>query len=216
MPPAFDKREYWEQRFSSETSFEWLMTSESFVTVLEPYLANLAPDTPILHLGFGTSDLQVHLRKRGFTSITNIDFEPLAVERGQDLERAAFGNVQMTYLVADCTQLHLDRRYDLILDKSTVDAVACGVDAAFPAMMDSVARHLTEDGIWISISYSAYRYDSPSLPLAVEVIAQIPVKKQKPTDPDVFTYCYLLRRRPDAHAAKDHDEHVRAPHASSN
>lgn len=210
MPPAFDKREYWGQRFASEISFEWLVTSETFMTILEPYLAPLAPDTPILQLGFGTSDLQVHLRKIGFTNITNIDYEPLAMDRAQDLERAAFGDVQMTYLVADCTQLHLGRRYGLVLDKSTVDAVACGVDEALPAMMDGVARHLTEDGIWISISYSAYRFDSPSLPLHVELISKIPVEKQKPTDPDVFTYCYLLRRRP-----TQGDEDVRASHASN-
>src|SRR5688572_24615326 len=73
MPPDFEKREYWNRRFASETSFEWLVSPEIMMKTIEPYLEKLAPDAPILHLGFGTSDLQVHLRKAGFTDITNVD-----------------------------------------------------------------------------------------------------------------------------------------------
>ncbi|KAK4442923.1 hypothetical protein QBC34DRAFT_222682 [Podospora aff. communis PSN243] len=196
-PLAFESKAYWHARFSSETSFEWLVPSDVFMSILEPHLQSLTPDSAILQLGFGTSDVHVHLRRRGFTNITNIDYEPLAVKAGEEAEKQAFGDVQTTYLVADALELDLGEKYALVIDKSTADAVACGGEAALVAMAQGVERHLSEQGLWISLSYSAFRFDDPGLPLEVSLFCKVPTPKQRATDPDVFHYCYALRKKSD-------------------
>ncbi|TDZ13429.1 Methyltransferase-like protein 13 [Colletotrichum spinosum] len=193
MPVDFDKQSYWGERFASETSFEWLTESATFMSIVDPYLAPLGDSAPILHLGFGTSDLQNHFRQRGFDNITNVDFEPLAIDRGKLLEKKVFGDVRMRYLVVDVTQLQLPHKYDLVVDKSTVDAVSCGGADRLLSMAEGVRRHLADDGVWISLSYSCCRFDVEELPFEVETIARIPTPKAKPHDPDVYHWCYLMR-----------------------
>ncbi|KAL2022122.1 hypothetical protein VTK56DRAFT_6166 [Thermocarpiscus australiensis] len=193
MPTDFDKKNYWHERFSSETSFEWLTSSATFMGILTPYLTCLPNATRILHLCSGTSDLHNHLRQQGFRNVTNVDYEPLALDRGQQLERNMFGDVQMNYLVADATQLNLSERYRLVLDKSTADSVACGGEDALALMVKGVHRCIDDDGVWISLSYSPSRFEDVQSLFEVEVISKIATPKAKTTDPDIFYYCYLLR-----------------------
>ncbi|KAI1390708.1 uncharacterized protein F4822DRAFT_441991 [Hypoxylon trugodes] len=201
MPADFEKQSYWHERFVSETSFEWLASSEEFMSIIKPYLPALTHhhDNPpkILQLGSGTSDLQNYFRSTGYLDVTNIDYEPLAIERGRQLEEAVFGDVKMKYVVADTTQLGRglshNQSFDMVVDKSTVDAVSCGGQEALLRMASGVRRNLAEGGAWISLSYSSSRFDVDQLPFDVEVIAKIPTPKLKETDPDVYHHCYLLR-----------------------
>ncbi|KAI0848560.1 S-adenosyl-L-methionine-dependent methyltransferase [Daldinia vernicosa] len=201
MPADFEKQSYWHERFSSETSFEWLASSQSFMSIIEPYLSTFShtvENTPrILHLGSGTSDLQNCFRSRGYLDVTNVDYEPLAIERGRQLEQVAFDDVRMKYIVADVTQLACDflqdQKFDIVVDKSTVDAVSCGGTAAFSRMASWVKKYLADSGIWISLSYSSVRFNIEQLPFDVEVIAKTPTPKLKESDPEIYYYCYLLR-----------------------
>ena len=81
MPSDFEKQSYWHARFSHEESFEWLVPSATFTALIEPHLAaaGAAAAARILHLGIGTSDLHIELRRRGFEGVANIDYEPLAL-----------------------------------------------------------------------------------------------------------------------------------------
>lgn len=193
MPADFEKQSYWQKRFASETAFEWLTSSAAFMDVLAPYLQHLPLSSPILHLGSGTSDLHNYLRQHGFTDITNIDYEPRALERGQHLEKSRFGDLRTKYLLADATQLRGEEKYRVVIDKSTADAVACGGDDAMVAMAESIRRSLDGDGFWVSLSFSPWRFEDVHALLEVEVICKIPTPKIMPTDPDVFHYCYLLK-----------------------
>lgn len=226
MPADFDKQEYWHDRFAKETRFEWLATSEEFMRILEAdadfskLLSHQDPSCSwprILHIGFGTSDLQNHLRAAGFGSVLNVDYEPLAVERGRSHEEDRFGDVRMGYAVADATRLDVDlgrvhvatghdtaetwttdrrtqipQKFDLVIDKSTVDAVSCAGEEALLSMCRAVRRCLEPGGFWISLSYSASRFDIEGLPFRCEVIARIPTMKLRETDPDVYHHCYKL------------------------
>lgn len=228
MPTDFDKQSYWDDRFTTETSFEWLIPSPLFVSILEPLLPglDLHPGTStkarikILHIGFGTSDLQTHLRARGFTEVVNIDFSPLAIEHGRALEKRVFGDVVMRYAVMDATRLGESSeallednndeedeeevgKFDLVVDKSTVDAVSCGGEEELVKMAKGVKRVLKrrrrgggrEGGVWISLSYSERRFEVDRVRglFDVEVLERIPTVKRRETDPDVFYWCYLLR-----------------------
>ncbi|GAW18385.1 hypothetical protein ANO14919_078600 [Xylariales sp. No.14919] len=198
MPADFEKQSYWHDRFASETAFEWLAPSATFVSFLEPYLS-VSGDQRILNLGSGTSDLHVHLREKGSEDVTNVDYEPLALGRGREIEKRLCGDVRTKYAVADVTRLRADlpapSAFDLVLDKSTVDAVSCGGEAAFLAMARGVRQCLAPGGLWISLSYSAARFDLEELPFDVHVIGKVPTPKAKVTDPDVYYWCYLLRPR---------------------
>ncbi|KAI1642883.1 S-adenosyl-L-methionine-dependent methyltransferase [Daldinia loculata] len=201
MPPDFEKQSYWHERFSSETSFEWLASSESFMSIIEPYLSTPShtyENAPrILHLGSGTSDLQNCFRSRGYLDVTNVDYEPLAIERGRQLEQVAFGDVRMKYIVADATQLACyfsrDQKFDIVVDKGTADAVSCGGNTALSRMASGVRKYLADNGIWISLSYSSARFHIEQLPFGVEVITKIPLPKLKENDPEIYHHCYLLR-----------------------
>lgn len=194
MPPDFESKEYWHDRFLHETSFEWLIQSRQFISILEPFLARLPSDAKILHLGCGTSDLHNFLRQRGFTSVINLDYEPLAIERSRQKERDLFGDVRMSYVVADATELDPNEmRSALVIDKGTADAIACSGDEAVISLVKAVQNCLKEDGMWISLSYSSLRYDLEQIPLGVEVISKVLTPKRKETDPDIFYYCYLLQ-----------------------
>ncbi|KAL2126710.1 hypothetical protein VTI74DRAFT_368 [Chaetomium olivicolor] len=197
MPADFEKQSYWHDRFQSETSFEWLAPSAAFMDVAGPLFQHLPPSARILHLGSGTSDLHNHLRQRGFLDVTNIDYEPLALDRGQDLERNRFGDVRMKYLVADATRLDLNvkEKYHFAIDKSTADAIACGGAKAVVSMAKAIHRHLADDGFWVSLSYSPSRFEEVQSLFEVEVVGKIPTPKARPTDPNIFHYCYLLRPR---------------------
>lgn len=213
MATDYEKQSYWHDRFASETSFEWLVTSKQFISVIEPQLARLPLSSHILHLGSGTSDLHNHFRSRGLLNVTNLDFEPLAAERGRDLEQNAFGDVRMNYVVADATrlvdepimigshggaagkeeQIVTPAKFDLVVDKSTADAVACGGDSAILKLAKGIKECLSKDGVWISLSFSSDRFEVLELPFHVEVMAKVPTRKVKPTDPDIYHWCFILR-----------------------
>ncbi|KAL6891624.1 hypothetical protein HDV57DRAFT_513990 [Trichoderma longibrachiatum] len=100
MPADFDQQAYWHNRFSTGSSFEWLLDSNGFIAIIKPLLSNLdRTSTRILNIGCGTSELHNHFRRLGFLNVTNVGYEPLALERGQQLERQAFGDTR--FLVAE-------------------------------------------------------------------------------------------------------------------
>ncbi|OIW32039.1 hypothetical protein CONLIGDRAFT_678471 [Coniochaeta ligniaria NRRL 30616] len=193
MPPNFESQSYWHDRYSTEAAFEWLIDSSTFMRILEPFLDRLDHSARLLHLGCGTSDLHNHLRDRGYSNVTNVDYERLALKRGEELEQSNFGDVNLKYVLADATQLQLGERYDLVIDKCTADAISCGAEDAVLRMAQSIRKHLTPGGCWISMSYSSSRFDIAELPFAAEAFATIPVPKERETDPDVFYWCYLLQ-----------------------
>lgn len=213
MAADFEKQSYWHERFSSESSFEWLLSSSDFLSLIDPLLANLDRSSEILHLGSGTSDLHNHLRRRGFRNVTNVDYEPLAAARGQELEKRAFGDVRCRYAVADATRLPEDLaaasydgeeedkdgeaspEFQLAIDKSTCDAISCGGEDALRKMCDSVYQCIRPDGAWIALSFSAERFQLSDLPFDVDVLAKIPTPKARETDPDIFYWCYCMRPR---------------------
>lgn len=195
MPVDYDQQSYWHERFASERAFEWLLTSDQFISIIQPYLDEYGPSAEIRNIGSGTSDLQNHLRVRGFEKVTNVDYEPLAATRGRELEQQAFGDVRMRYAVADATRLQEELEgstYDLVLDKSTVDAISCGGDEQFNNLVHSIRGCIEDDAAWISLSYSAERFKAEDLPFNVDVLAKVPTPKARDTDPDVFFWCYRM------------------------
>ncbi|KAF8513507.1 hypothetical protein JB92DRAFT_3116282 [Gautieria morchelliformis] len=208
----FSSRSYWDNRFASEYAFEWLQPSSTILpTVKAEVQAQHRDDMAMLHLGSGSSDLSNHLRHllfpehnqdgcRNISSsavILNVDFAAAAIETGRRREREEFGDARngignMHWEVVDlldwasfkrsCDE-HCGRQFNLIVEKSCTDALACGADVQLgPFSEDERGIHISRDlysrpfapevavsiylaavtqpgGAWIALSYSAERFD---------------------------------------------------------
>ncbi|BFZ53766.1 hypothetical protein PYCC9005_000797 [Savitreella phatthalungensis] len=188
----FHRKSYWEQRFDREQAFDWLVSSEQIFLSVKHLLQ---PQSRVLHLGSGTSNLHVCLRHDGHLDVRNVDFAQKALDHGRQMELLEFGDVLHHYSQADVTRLPANwtGTVDVVIDKSTADAVSCAGDDAVLAMAREVSRVLSSQGIWICCSYSCSRFDlSDELPFSVMTLKKFQLPKSEPNEPDIFHYCYLL------------------------
>ncbi|KAJ9634667.1 hypothetical protein H2204_006116 [Knufia peltigerae] len=155
-PSDFSSQTYWENRFlARQTPFEWLLGVDDTTGILDPFIRdNVDPEksAAILHIGCGTSDLSWRLRD--YVScpkqVHNVDFSVEAVNIGRRREEELLaarqgrgnsnempvepGQSHMRWTAVDLLSMprvrslldHDSKLYDVIVDKSTSDAVACG------------------------------------------------------------------------------------------
>ncbi|EKM61372.1 uncharacterized protein PHACADRAFT_83084 [Phanerochaete carnosa HHB-10118-sp] len=152
QPPDYESQNYWEHRFKTETHFEWLGDGhDTIVPVLRAHLLSRhkakAMPPLCLHIGAGASTLSDDLLQEYHTVfekafhkpiIFNADFASEVVGRGAQVEQGRGSEV--VWEQADLLQwkdmLTLEekilrtegRRFGLVVDKGTADAIACGKD----------------------------------------------------------------------------------------
>ena len=148
-PPSFGDQEYWDRRFAQEHEFEWLLGFDAIKPTLLDTLQSHDKDyrPELLHIGCGSSSLSTKLASlvRDPEQIHNVDYSSVAIERGRKREvcqlQGAIGSRDLTqtrWSTLDLLSveevlsfsLHQDnnRRYDVIFDKSTSDAISCASD----------------------------------------------------------------------------------------
>ncbi|KAJ0639916.1 putative endothelin-converting enzyme 1 [Helianthus annuus] len=71
---------YWNERFTSEDHYEWLKDYSHFRHLIHQHIK---PDSSVLELGCGNSQLSDELYNDGITNITCIDLSSVAVEKMQ-------------------------------------------------------------------------------------------------------------------------------------
>ena len=155
-PSSFGDREYWDERYAKRPEdFDWLLPAtcmdDAIVRALE---TPKRPEPHVLHLGCGTSTLSYHLRKfvEKPEQIHNVDFSGPAIDMCKKHERELFGVkgsgedsgdfTPMKWSVVDLLDANdianlaarQDRwpPFDVIVDKSTCDAVCCADDVPAP------------------------------------------------------------------------------------
>ncbi|KAI7271857.1 hypothetical protein KC345_g7194 [Hortaea werneckii] len=155
MPPSFAEQAYWDQRFrDNRNAFEWLLPPPDVAQLIGDIIRDASIDSPrILHIGAGTSNLSSHLKSLISDSkdVCNTDFskEAVAVGKALEAEQVQVAGAshekedvnecltlweQSDHLSADDTNqlLHSDgnngRLFNTIVDKSTSDAISCGLD----------------------------------------------------------------------------------------
>ena len=116
----FKEKEYWEQRFAEEDSYEWLL---SFTQIQEFILSRIpSKSSRILIVGCGNSNFSSDLYDVGYHDITNIDFSNVVIEKMalKNSERP-----EMRWVFMDMTELSAfdDGSFDVILDKASMDAL---------------------------------------------------------------------------------------------
>ena len=165
----YGTHEYWEHRFQSEASFEWLLSFAQLRAQLEPllldqYSAGDPAAVRILVVGCGNSPFSADLYDAGFTNIINIDYSATVIAQMQQQHAVTRPNMQ--WRVMDMTDLSTlaAESFDVVMDKAAMDALLTREGdvwhpdpeciAAVSRMCTHVARVLAPSGMLIQVSLS--------------------------------------------------------------
>lgn len=163
---SFSSSEYWNERFRTDrNAFDWLLPETCFDDEVSEALNTSSVSKPeILHIGSGTSMLSFHLKKLvdDATQLHNVDFSNEAIEWGMNKERELDESIEdpNARVCMNWSQVSLlslssvlsvcqPGGYSLIVDKSTSDAIACGLDVEyqmpFPLSVQNETIHQKDD-----------------------------------------------------------------------
>ncbi|KAI0669756.1 hypothetical protein C8Q78DRAFT_1079683 [Trametes maxima] len=216
MPPDYELQTYWNKRFEDEKHFEWLGDGkDTILPHVRAHILGLRPSASparLLHLGAGTSSLSERLRELYLSvygenmregDIVNTDFARNLVERKREAEArriAEKAGKGMQWVCADAlnwSDLEVlarpnDDLFDLVVEKSTSDAISCGEDVSYEdanaglhpdinqylkthqghkitlSPVEILAIHLSSlvrpGGLWVALTFSSDRFPFLSFP----------------------------------------------------
>ncbi|KAL6960919.1 hypothetical protein U1Q18_038685 [Sarracenia purpurea var. burkii] len=107
----------------------------------------------VLDIGTGNGLLLQELAKQGFTDLTGTDYSEGAIDLARSLaDRDGFTNIK--FLVDDVLETKIERAYQLVMDKGTLDAIGLHPDGPIKRIMywDSVSRLVVPGGILVITS----------------------------------------------------------------
>ncbi|XP_068637398.1 uncharacterized protein [Aristolochia californica] len=107
----------------------------------------------VLDIGTGNGVLLQELGKEGFCDMTGTDYSEAAIDLARNLAvRGGFTNIN--FLVDDILETKLERQFQLVVDKGTLDAIGLHPDGTLRRIMywESVSRLLTPGGVLVITS----------------------------------------------------------------
>jgi len=114
--------------------------------------AYMTPESKILMLGCGNSDMSEKMYKAGFEQIVNIDISQQLMDNLRQKQEATMPKMQ--WLMMDATAMSFDSgNFDVIVDKGTLDAVEANKELVFGAIKES-HRTLRSGGLFISVTFN--------------------------------------------------------------
>ncbi|GKY93724.1 endothelin-converting enzyme 2 [Mayamaea pseudoterrestris] len=156
----YNSLHYWEDRFSKEPNYEWLLSYQQLQATLSKYLCK--PSCRILIVGCGNAPFSKDLYDAGYENIVNIDYSSVVVHAMR--QQHAMLRPKMEWLVMDMTNLTFeDASFDVVIDKAAFDAMLAdegdvwkpnhsSIDAGYDACR-SISRVLTPNGgVFLQIS----------------------------------------------------------------
>lgn len=152
--PNYGDPKYWDNRYlqNQGSTFDWLENYES----LKPLMDNLFErHNKILNIGCGNAELTEDMYDDGYTQIWNTDISEIVIDamKARNVNRPG-----MVWEVDDVLDMKYESEsFDVIIDKSTLDAVLCGKQSFMNAaiMLKEVQRVLKPGGIYLAISYGS-------------------------------------------------------------
>nr|XP_022301820.1 EEF1A lysine methyltransferase 2-like [Crassostrea virginica] len=114
-----DVGEIWFGEDSQERVLDWLEDCEAVTN-----------EDPVIDLGCGNGVMLLEMAKRGYSSLTGVDYSEGAIKLARSIaekEQVTHIDYQIADLITeDCTERYtcLTRRYKLVIDKGTYDAVS--------------------------------------------------------------------------------------------
>jgi len=115
----FKSKSYWNNRFSNEDVYDWLV---EFRHVNTQITCHLSLNDKILIVGCGNSSFSYALYQLGYMNIVNIDFSEVVINN----MAKKYGDIapEMQWLVMDMTEMSFERcSFDVIIDKAAMDAL---------------------------------------------------------------------------------------------
>ncbi|CAL9071937.1 unnamed protein product [Musa textilis] len=107
----------------------------------------------VLDIGTGNGLLLQELAKQGFSNLTGTDYSEGAIVLAQNLAtRNGYPNIN--FLVDDVLETKLDRKFQLVMDKGTLDAIGLHPDGPLKRIMywESVSNLVAPGGILVITS----------------------------------------------------------------
>lgn len=107
----------------------------------------------VLDVGTGNGLLLQELAKQGFSDLTGTDYSEGAIDLARNLaERDGFSNIK--FLVDDILETKLDRKFQLVTDKGTLDAIGLHPDGHVKRIMywDTISGLVTSGGLLVITS----------------------------------------------------------------
>ncbi|XP_024029597.1 EEF1A lysine methyltransferase 2 [Morus notabilis] len=107
----------------------------------------------VLDIGTGNGLLLQELAKQGFSDLTGIDYSEGAIDLARKLAQRN-GFVNINFLVDDVLETKLERQFQLVTDKGTLDAIGLHPDGPIKRIMywDAVSRLVARGGILVLTS----------------------------------------------------------------
>lgn len=152
----------WDTHYEqAEGSYEWLCTWDQIRDRILGLCGN-RESTKVLDLGCGTSGLAAGLCESGIPNVTGIDVSPRVIDRMAAVHRSRYP--MLRFATMDATDLSFAAgTFDLVIDKSTSDALACGGDDRVTVLASEAYRVLSPGGVLAVVSFGTPRVRLPAL-----------------------------------------------------
>ena len=198
--PNYGDKKYWEERYDEQngTTFDWLEDYES----IKPIIDNLGikKESHILNIGCGNSEFSEKMYDEGYTHNYNIDICQNVIEFMKTRNKERKG---LHFDVMDASDMaYKDETFDLVIDKSTIDAILCG-DHCFmlvAKMLKEISRVLKTGGYYIIISYGnpetrMVHLERDHLAFEIQIYT---IKRQDDDEQEKTHYVYICKKLPEA------------------
>lgn len=156
---VYKKKEYWDERFATEESYDWLLKFDDLKDSLQPFLK---VDSKILVVGCGNSTFSPDLYDAGFHNIVNIDYSDVVIENMRSKHSET--RPEMQWVKMDMCNLTFENgSFDVVIDKAAMDALMVDEGDVWDPQQEtissvhdmclSVSRVLSPDGLFLMISF---------------------------------------------------------------
>ena len=198
--PNYGDKKYWEERYDEQngTTFDWLEDYES----IKPIIDNLGikKESRILKLGCSNNEFSEKMFDEVYTHNYNIDICQNVIEFMKTRNKDRKG---LHFDVMDASDMaYKDETFDLVIDKSTIDAILCG-DHCFmlvAKMLKEISRVLKTGGYYIIISYGnpetrMVHLERDHLAFEIQIYT---IKRQDDDEQEKTHYVYICKKLPEA------------------
>lgn len=165
----YSEQEYWEERFSKESQYEWLVSYSELKSDITPFLK---AETKILIIGCGNSPFSFDLYDDGYKNITNVDYSKNVIQNMKQKDKETYGDNnslddEPKMIWKDMDMIHMDEftneSFDVVIDKAGIDAILTKEGDVWnpnPKVIEDVyqicshvSRILNKGGYFLSISF---------------------------------------------------------------
>ena len=198
--PNYGDKNYWEERYDEQngTTVDWLEDYESIKPIIEEL--GIKKECRILNVGCGNSEFSEKMFDEGYTHNYNIDICENVINFMRTRNKDKNG---LHFEVMDvCEMKYKDEMFDLIVDKSTIDALLCG-DHSFmivAKMLKEISRVLKTGGVYLIISYGQpesrmIHLERDHLAFDIQIYT---IKRQEEGEQEKIHYVYICKKLPEA------------------